>query len=446
MSFKLLAHGHRFRIYGLDADDVSAALKRLTTGGTAFVGEAIRHCCKVLADAPVVGEPFQKHGGAIAAVLIHHYDELLKDGLTDAMPDRNRETTRQLVELGTDLRVYPVMAVHICDALSRLHRRAILLNGTRILSDLSTLGRLLSCDAATALTVSLGVQSKHETERQAAVATEVEQFKQSVAEMSSRLESASRAVDSAANVVSSAAAGALQESRCAADAAEQGNNSLTASATSTEELSQATAELERRTENSRQAVTAAESAVSGAQSAIADLHTAAEKIGSIVGLIRNIAEQTNLLALNATIEAARAGDAGRGFAVVAQEVKALASQTTKATQDIVAQIAAVQDGTFRSVNEIGAIGEAMERLSHNAGEVAGAVMQQNALTGELSRNLHDTVRQVIAASEGYMAASTLIENTSAETAELQKAMEALAEIGASLKRDVDTFSERLKAA
>jgi hypothetical protein len=73
-------------------------------------------------------------------------------------------------------------------------------------------------------------------------------------------------------------------------------------------------------------------------------------------------------------------------------------------------------------------------------------MQQNALTGELSRNLHETVRQVIAASEGYMAASTLIENTSAETAQLQKAMEALAEIGASLKRDVDTFSERLKAA
>jgi methyl-accepting chemotaxis protein len=88
----------------------------------------------------------------------------------------------------------------------------------------------------------------------------------------------------------------------------------------------------------------------------------------------------------------------------------------------------------------------MERLSHNAGEVAGAVTQQNALTGELSRNLHETVQQVIAASEGYMAASTLIENTSAETAQLQKAMDALSEIGDSLKRDVDTFSERLKAA
>jgi methyl-accepting chemotaxis protein len=446
MSLKLLTHGHRFRIYGLEVDNVASAMKRISASGTEFIGQAVRQSCQVLAGAPGVGEPFQKNGDAIAAILTRHYEDLLKDGISDAMPDRNRKTMKALVGLGTDLRCCFVMAGRICDAASRVHARRILLNGTQLLADLSVFQRLLACDAATALTASLGTQSEHETQRQTAIANELDQFKLSVADMSSRLEDASRAVESAANVVSSAAASALEKSRSAADAAEQGNTSLTASATSTEELSQATAELERRTENSRQAVSVAEGAVSGAQSAISDLHTAAEKIGSIVGLISNIAEQTNLLALNATIEAARAGDAGRGFAVVAQEVKALASQTTKATQDIVAQIAAVQDGTSRSVNEIGAIGAAMDRLSQNAGEVAGAVTQQNALTGELSRNLHETVRQVIAASEGYTAASTLIENTSAETAELQKAMATLAEIGASLKRDVDIFSERLKAA
>ncbi len=318
--------------------------------------------------------------------------------------------------------------------------------GKRLLQDLAHLHNLLACDVATALATTLAEQSKAERERADKIAEEIGEFESKVVGLVSQLQDAAGAVDSAAAVVSSAASDALGKSRAAAEAAELGNNSLTASATSTEELANATSELDRRTEMSRQAVAAAEAAVAGAQSAIANLHAAAEKIGSIVGLIGNIAEQTNLLALNATIEAARAGEAGRGFAVVAQEVKALASQTTKATQDIVAQIAAVQDGTSRSVAEIGEIGAAMGRLSLNAGEVAGAVTQQNALTSELSRNLHDTVRQVITASEGYSAAAALIENTSSETAKLQQAMSTLGEIGLTLKRDVDAFSSRLRAA
>jgi methyl-accepting chemotaxis protein len=127
-------------------------------------------------------------------------------------------------------------------------------------------------------------------------------------------------------------------------------------------------------------------------------------------------------------------------------VKALASQTTQATQEIVAQIAAVQEGTDRSVTQIGEIGSAMDRLTQNAAEVATAVTQQSSLTGELSRNLHETVNQVLTASEGYTAAASLIENTSAETAALREAMETLVEAGEVLKRDVEAFSVKMRVA
>jgi methyl-accepting chemotaxis protein len=442
----ILSPRERYRTYGLDPEQAASALQRLTADGTAFSDEGVEICCNALCALPGVGEQFRSFEAEMRLILRDHYRTLLADGLNTAHFDRVGATVAALESLGTDLRCMLATAPHIVNEAIRAKTGSIMLGRKQLMADLAVLQAVLVCDAATALSNSQTADRNHEDERRRKIAYELSAFQSSMDGMSVQLVDASRSVAMATDVVAAAATDALKKSRSAADAAEHGNNSLTASATSTEELSQATGELERRTENSRQAVAVAESAVSGAQSAIADLQTAAEKIGSIVGLISNIAEQTNLLALNATIEAARAGDAGRGFAVVAQEVKALASQTTKATQDIVAQIAAVQDGTSRSVREIGAIGEAMERLSHNAGEVAGAVTQQNALTGELSRNLHETVQQVIAASEGYMAASTLIENTSAETAQLQKAMDALSEIGDSLKRDVDTFSERLKAA
>ena len=120
---------------------------------------------------------------------------------------------------------------------------------------------------------------------------------------------------------------------------------------------------------------------------IAGLAEAAGKIGHVMGLIRDIAEQTNLLALNATIEAARAGEAGRGFAVVATEVKSLAVQTAKATEEISGQISAVQSSTSVAVEAIGGITARMKEINAHAATVSDAVEHQRAATAEISRNI-----------------------------------------------------------
>jgi methyl-accepting chemotaxis protein len=181
-------------------------------------------------------------------------------------------------------------------------------------------------------------------------------------------------------------------------------------------------------------------------SRIADLSNAASRIGDVIKIISAIAEQTNLLALNATIEAARAGEAGKGFAVVASEVKALASQTAKATEEISTQINEMQASTGETVTAISEIGTTIGFISKIANAIFEAVDQQNAVTKEIAHNIH-----VAATGSSEVAANIVRVNKGAEetghaAANVHDSALSLTRENQQLRTEVDKFLKTLRTA
>ncbi len=214
-------------------------------------------------------------------------------------------------------------------------------------------------------------------------------------------------------------------------------------AAAADELSKSIAEINRQVVSAGEVVNAATSEAQSTRDIIGSLAQAAQKIDDVVKLIQSVAGQTNLLALNATIEAARAGAAGKGFAVVASEVKALAVQTGKATDDIAAQIAAVQSATHSAVRAIGSITGRMDEIRQFTAAIATSVEQQHAATGEISNN-------VAAAAVGTKSVVAVLDRVATAIAEMRSsadtvltASNAVDKAADSLRGSVDGFLRKV---
>ena len=213
-------------------------------------------------------------------------------------------------------------------------------------------------------------------------------FENTVASVVRSVSSSSVELEAAAEALSTTAGATRDLSGKVLSASTQASESVHSVSLATEELIASVGEISRQVQESARIALEAVAQAEQTDGRIAELTRAAGRIGDVVKLITDIAEQTNLLALNATIEAARAGEAGRGFAVVAQEVKALASQTSKATEEIGVQIAGVQAATRDSVATIKEIGATIGRISDIAAAITAAVDEQAATTQHIAENIH----------------------------------------------------------
>jgi methyl-accepting chemotaxis protein len=217
-------------------------------------------------------------------------------------------------------------------------------------------------------------------------------------------------------------------------------------ASATEELSSSVSEIGRQVQESSNIASQAVRQAQQTDARINELSQAAGRIGDVVKLITAIAEQTNLLALNATIEAARAGEAGRGFAVVASEVKQLASQTAKATEEISAQIASMQTATQDSVGAIKEIGGTIGRISEIAGAIAAAVQEQGAATGEIARNVGEAAKGTAEVASNITAVNRGAGETGSASAQVLISAQSLSAESDHLKAEVEKFLSTVRAA
>ncbi|MDA0241435.1 MAG: CHASE3 domain-containing protein [Proteobacteria bacterium] len=258
--------------------------------------------------------------------------------------------------------------------------------------------------------------------------------------------SASAEMQTAAEGLTNTAEQTSKRSASVASASEQASTNTQTVATATEELSSSIEEIGRQAAESTRVARAAVQETDDANQKVKGLEEAASKIGEVINLINDIASQTNLLALNATIEAARAGEAGKGFAVVATEVKSLADQTAKATDEISEQIGAIQSATLDAVNAIASIGTTIRTVDDISSSIAAAVEEQDAATREIASNIQQVSAGTSEVNTNISSVSQAADETGTAARKVLSTGQELNDQASVLRSAIDDFLTRVKAA
>ena len=272
------------------------------------------------------------------------------------------------------------------------------------------------------------------------------EFQAAVGNIVDTVSTASTHLEAAAGTLTKTAETTQQLSGVVASASEEASANVESVASAAEEMTGSVNEIARQVQESSKIAGEAVSQAQKTDARITELSQAASRIGDVVKLITAIAEQTNLLALNATIEAARAGEAGKGFAVVAQEVKALASQTAKATDEIGAQIAAMQSATQDSVAAIKEIGGTIGRIAEIASTIAAAVEEQGAATQEIARNVQQAAQGTGKVATNITDVNRGASETGSASSQVLGSAQSLARESSRLKTEVEKFVQMVRAA
>jgi methyl-accepting chemotaxis protein len=291
-----------------------------------------------------------------------------------------------------------------------------------------------------------GLKERSEAEKKQTMRSMADSFETRIGGIVSAVSGAAAAMQSTARKMSDSTASTQTRTSAVAAGAEKSTANVQTVAAASEELTASIAEISRQVAQASRVAGQANEESERTNVSVAGLADSAQKIGEVVAFITQIASQTNLLALNATIEAARAGEAGRGFAVVASEVKTLATQTSKATDDIRSQIEAIQSETAEALAAIKRISTTIVEVNQISVTIAASMEQQGAATQEITRNVQEAAGSARHVSENINGVGEAVATTGQAASDLLVEADRLAQQAKTLQTEVGDFLDTVRAA
>jgi methyl-accepting chemotaxis protein len=410
--------------------------------GVALDGVIARSACL----PPDIAAIWDRHRDEIKQIELAQFRALLKGQFDAAYLETCRQTTERETALGLEARARMNSGAAIIRAASDVIARKYRFSAAAAIARSKIISQAVLFDIATTATYYLQWLEKSAAARRETIDEAIADFGGAIDGVTKAIKEASGSLTLTSSTMQRVTEETLRCMASASTASGRTTESVEVTMSATEELSTSIDEIGQQTARGLEMARSAVDDAARSSSTIRSLDEAAERIGSVVGLISKIASQTNLLALNATIEAARAGEAGKGFAVVASEVKALASQTSHATADISAQVTAIQNATKDAVDEIASIAGRIQELTAVSTSIAAAVEQQGATTREISNNVETAVKNTASAAVEIKSVEQAASQSAAAVREIGTWTEQLSSHARDLESKVARFFERVRTA